>query len=395
MAWPKVRLGEVLNERREMPDAEALALGTIRIISKIGFNKGKIELRSDTATKTGMILVRPGDLVVSGINAAKGAIAIYKKENGEPVAATIHYGAYELRKDRADVAYLWWYLRSAAFREVLLEAVPGGIKTELKASRLLPIEIPLPPFAEQQNIVARIEELTAKIAEASSLRQQATQEAGALLLSAASAMLSASPASGVLSEILLEKPRNGWSARCDNADSGTPVLTLSAVTGFHYDSSAFKRTSEPTDTAAHYWLHPGDLLITRSNSPELVGHVAIYDGSPSPCIYPDLIMKLKVAREVADVRFVWLWLQTVTVRDYIRRHAKGTSPTMKKISQGVVMDIPFPVGIKVADQRRIVSYLDGLQAKVDVLKRLQAETAAELDALLPAILDRAFKGELS
>jgi hypothetical protein len=30
----------------------------------------------------------------------------------------------------------------------------------------------------------------------------------------------------------------------------------------------------------------------------------------------------------------------------------------------------------------------------DVLKRLQAETAAELDALLPAILDRAFKGEL-
>ena len=28
------------------------------------------------------------------------------------------------------------------------------------------------------------------------------------------------------------------------------------------------------------------------------------------------------------------------------------------------------------------------------LKRLQAETAAELDALLPSILDKAFKGEL-
>lgn len=33
-------------------------------------------------------------------------------------------------------------------------------------------------------------------------------------------------------------------------------------------------------------------------------------------------------------------------------------------------------------------------AESDALKRLQAETAAELDALLPAILDRAFKGEL-
>jgi len=52
-----------------------------------------------------------------------------------------------------------------------------------------------------------------------------------------------------------------------------------------------------------------------------------------------------------------------------------------------------------AGQRRIVAGLDALQA--EALKRLQAETAvnntgraaAELDALLPAILDRAFKGE--
>jgi type I restriction enzyme S subunit len=36
----------------------------------------------------------------------------------------------------------------------------------------------------------------------------------------------------------------------------------------------------------------------------------------------------------------------------------------------------------------------GIRAELDALKRLQAETTAELDALLPAILDRAFKGEL-
>jgi type I restriction enzyme S subunit len=40
------------------------------------------------------------------------------------------------------------------------------------------------------------------------------------------------------------------------------------------------------------------------------------------------------------------------------------------------------------------AHLDDLEAKVDRLKALQAQTAAELDALLPAILDRAFKGEL-
>ena len=39
-------------------------------------------------------------------------------------------------------------------------------------------------------------------------------------------------------------------------------------------------------------------------------------------------------------------------------------------------------------------YIKGLQSEVDSLKQLQAETTTELDALLPSVLDRAFKGEL-
>jgi type I restriction enzyme S subunit len=50
--------------------------------------------------------------------------------------------------------------------------------------------------------------------------------------------------------------------------------------------------------------------------------------------------------------------------------------------------------VPISEQRRIVGYLDGLQAKVDALMTLQAETADELAALLPSILDKAFKGEL-
>ena len=48
----------------------------------------------------------------------------------------------------------------------------------------------------------------------------------------------------------------------------------------------------------------------------------------------------------------------------------------------------------IEEQRRIVARLDGLQAQVDRLKRYQVRTAEELDALLPAVLERAFRGEL-
>jgi type I restriction enzyme S subunit len=45
-------------------------------------------------------------------------------------------------------------------------------------------------------------------------------------------------------------------------------------------------------------------------------------------------------------------------------------------------------------QVKIVAALDALQSKLDSVKALQAETAVELDAMLPAILDKAFKGGL-
>ena len=125
--WSVVPLGDVLVERQEEPSSSDLAGGVVRIVSKIGFDDGRIQLRVAGQTKTGMILIRPGDLVLSGINAAKGAIAIYGEENSEPIAATIHYGTYIPRKDRTDVRFLWWLLRSRTFKDLLLQYVPGGI----------------------------------------------------------------------------------------------------------------------------------------------------------------------------------------------------------------------------------------------------------------------------
>ncbi|MEH2013846.1 hypothetical protein [Nostoc sp.] len=256
------------------------------------------------------------------------------------------------------------------------------------------LTIPLPPLLEQRRIVARIEELVGKVEEVRSLRQKSLKQAEALLAASSTKLLNNTFVNGQLLDVLLNKPRNGWSARCNNMPQGIPVLSLGAVTGFLYRETEFKRTSEPVSLDAHYWLKPGDLLITRSNTPELVGHAAIYNGFPYPCIYPDLMMRLEIDESKTDKHFIHHWLASTLVRDYIKSRAKGTSPTMKKISQEVVMNIPFPLDLSVCEQRRIVAYLDELQTKVDTMKRLREQAMKELDALLPSILDKAFKGEL-
>ena len=56
--------------------------------------------------------------------------------------------------------------------------------------------------------------------------------------------------------------------------------------------------------------------------------------------------------------------------------------------------VPFVFQTVLDEQRRIVTYLNDLQAQVDELTTLQGTTQARLDALLPSVLDRAFRGEL-
>jgi hypothetical protein len=280
--WPKIPLGEILSERHEQPSERLLVKGEIRIVEKIGFNEGQIQFRSDYQTKTGMILIKPGDLVVSGINAAKGAIALYDEENQYPIAATIHYGSYIPDKSRINVQYLWRLLRSNTFRDILCEYVPGGIKTELKAKRLLPIPIPLPPLDEQRRIVARIEELAARIEEARELRRRAVEETEALFASTLTRIFYYAPFDDLpvgwswkpLESILLSKndglttgPFGTLLKKSEIQTEGTPILGISNVQSNRF-VPGFKDyvTSDKAEFLSSYKLKTGDIVIARSGT---------------------------------------------------------------------------------------------------------------------------------
>ncbi len=91
-----------------------------------------------------------------------------------------------------------------------------------------------------------------------------------------------------------------------------------------------------------------------------------------------------------DRRFLDFFIRTPYFREQVKAQG-STNYAAIRSSDVLSYKIPLP---PLPEQRRIVAYLDALQAKVDALRRLQAETGAELDALMPAVLDRAFKGEL-
>ena len=109
-----------------------------------------------------MILIKDGDLVISGINVAKGAIGIY---SGEDVIATIRYSSYTFDSNKINVEYFKRFLKSSEFIELLNEQVKGGIKTEIKPKHILALEIQLPDINTQAQIVQHFENVEDDIAD--------------------------------------------------------------------------------------------------------------------------------------------------------------------------------------------------------------------------------------
>lgn len=392
LSWPDVTLSEVLTERRETPNSAALALGEIPIVSKISFEPGQIELRVGTQTKTGMILVRPGDLVVSGINAAKGAVAIWPADAAGQIAATIHYGAYTPRNDRVDVRFLWWLLRSHTFRDLLLKHLPGGIKTELKAKRLLAIPVPLPPLTEQRRIVARIEAFSGSLADANRFRKQSEAACDALgraHLSKQFERLAAAYPVRALGEVSLDIS-DGPHKKPSYVDAGVPFVTVkNMVSGIldlgdvqHItpeDHRVFNRRSR---------AEKGDVLYSKDGATR--GRPCFVD-TDEPFSFFVSVALIKPRRDLLDGRYLCHLLNSGGIRE--RMHLQSRGDMIPHIVLTEIRNFPVPLP-PLEEQQRVVAYLDVLKAQVDELKNVQKQTAAALDALMPSILDKAFRGEV-
>jgi type I restriction enzyme, S subunit len=194
-----------------------------------------------------------------------------------------------------------------------------------------------------------------------------------------------------LGRLLVFGPTNGLSPRASETPTDTKAVTLTATTSGRFDGRYFKYVNVALPEDSHLWLRPGDILIQRGNSWEYVGVAAVYKGPGKAFIYPDLMMKVRTA-DVLDVDFIHLVLNSSSVRSFFRAQATGTSGSMPKINQSVVVDAP--IGLPpVKEQRRIVARVSQLMALCDdleaKLKQAEEDGMQMLDVVIRSICDAA------
>lgn len=381
---PKSRLGEFAQPVRGEIIIDPT--GVYRTIGCHLYGRGIYERETKTGVEikaSRMFSIEKDDLVINRIWAQKGSAGIVPEILGGAVV-TQDFPVWKLNPEKAVPSYIGWYLKTPDFWEECRRHSHGTSGRERLSPKELPnVMFPLPPLDEQHRIVARIEELAALIEEAQGLRVKAREEAEALLPTALARVFTQAdeerwPRKELNQVATVNMGQSPPGDTYNQEGEGLPLLNGPTEFGTKHPEPV-QWTSSPTKIC-----NPGDILICvrgattgRMNWADQVYCI----GRGLAALTPDQSQCLP--------EYVYYFLQHQT--RIILDEARGS--TFPNLPGGKLRAFPIPVPL-FDEQRHIVAYLDHLQAQVDELTALQDTTQAELDALLPSVLDRAFRGEL-
>jgi type I restriction enzyme, S subunit len=393
--WPTAALGEVLRpiDRGEVPAAGvAYRQIGVRLWGEGAYER---EILDGGATKYASLKrVEAGDIIVNKIWARNGSVAVVSGELAGCYASA-EFPTFVARSDGLDPRWFHWITKARWFWQQCEEASQGTSgKNRIRPEKFLEVEIPLPPLEEQRRIVAKLDAIAAEIGKTRTLRQQAGQEANALVAS-------------VLVHLYIEGLARGWvagklgdyvvgdcygsSEKTTEDASGVPILRMGNIQNGRLDTTDLKYLHLPAKDRPRLLLKRGDVLVNRTNSAELVGKCAVFDVDEE-FSFASYLIRLRLDQERADPRLVAALINSPLGRAFMlseKRQMTGQANVNATKLKAFPLALP-----SLDEQRQVVTELDALQAKADTLRRLQGQAGAELDLLMPSLLDRACRGEL-
>ncbi len=390
--WPLVPLGEILDKSNEWvvldPQTEYKEV-TVRLWGRGVILRGVISGSQVAGSRR--LRVHPREFIASRIDARNGAFGLIPAEL-DGAMVTNDFPVFVATKDRLLPEYLGWLSKTRGFVESCKTASEGTTnRVRLKEDKFTRMKIPLPPLPEQRRIVARIERLAAKIEEARELRTQTNLHRELIHVSARHRVFSrlTQQIKTVRIDEIADSRLGKMLSRNQSLDEkATPYLRNANIQWDRLDLRDVHRMEISADEKATFSLLPGDILVCEGGD---IGKSAIWNAEIPGCVYQKALHRVRVDQSIVLPRFM---LHHIFWGAEQGHFADIKTQTTIAHLTGVKLKAYHVVIPSLAEQHHIVAYLDGLQAKANPLKALQSRTAADLDALLPAILDRAFRGEL-
>ena len=346
--------------------------------------------------------------------------------------------------------YVYYFIRQEAFRRIAESEMTGSVgQRRVPADFLRQAVFPLPPLAEQRRIVAKLEQLLAaasatraRLARVPILLKRFRQ---AVLAAACSGRLTADwrqqqpnaePAAQLLERILAER-REKWEAEGRKGkyqepavpdlrdapelpdipeewqtvsfdqiaqfiqygtstkangqeQNGIAMLRMGNIQDGKIDYTHLKYLNKTSDEISAFQLSLGDILFNRTNSPELVGKAAVYEGA-IPAVFASYLVRLRCNYAVS-AQLACYWINSFWGKEWAAR-VKTDGVSQSNINASKLSEMPFPLPPTV-EQQEIVRRVEHLFRLADAIEKRTAAATARADRLTQSLLAKAFRGEL-
>ena len=393
--WRWVKLGEVVDHQRRSIDPRRFPDELFLLYSIPSYDRGKTPERVHGKQIGSNKLLIKGDVCLfSKLNPRIPRAWVVHGTSSHRRVASTEFMQLKPKEGTLDLNYLGKILISKIFLDQVRIDITGatGSRQRLKPNVILNARIPLPPLPEQRRIVARIEELMERVREARRLREEAKKDVDRLMQAA-------------LAEVF---PRPG-----DSLPPSWRWMTLGEV------ARREVKTIKPSDMPDRVFNYLGmeHVAPNQWEEPKPEPRLGVEIRSSVIMFWPGLVLYGKLrpylnkvvvpstegvaSTEFVPIRpdektllpsFLGAFLRSPSFVSYAISNTTGSRQPRIRMDALWNALIPLP---PIPEQRRIVAYLDQIQARVTALKKAQESTEAELHGLEQAILDKAFRGELS
>ncbi|MBC3803997.1 restriction endonuclease subunit S [Acetobacterium fimetarium] len=337
-----------------------------------------------------------GESILLAGNGANVGLALYYEGKFEAYQRT-----YVIQKKKSLLLKYVYYHFKSFWKEYNADKQYGSATNYIKLGNFQEYPIPLPPLAEQQRIVDRIESLFDKLDQAKELIQEALDSfesrKAAILHQAFTGELTKKwrKVNGVGMESWSVKP---LSELCTSFQYGTSKKSLTSGKvvvirmgnlqqgEIRWNNLAYTDDEEDIEK---YLLKKGDVLFNRTNSPELVGKTSVYRGE-FPAIFAGYLIRLK-NNDMLNGYYLNYMMNSQRAKIYCNSvKTDGVNQSNINAKKIAAFEIPH---CSIPEQQEIVRILDDLFAKEQNAKDL-IDLIDQIEAMKKTILGKAFRGEL-
>ncbi len=287
--------------------------------------------------------------------------------------------------------YLYYYLLSPRAKAELdrIHTTTSGLRN-LNITLYLQQKIPLPSISEQNQIVGILEQ-------ADTLRNKRAEAdaKAARILPARFYKIFGDPATNpkkwpvVYLDEVISDTRNGLYKPAEFYGSGISILKMFNIQNGELNLSRVDFIDVTDDEYEAYRLNPGDVLINRVNTPELVGKCAVITEEVGKAVFESKNIRMRVRTNLVTPEFIAAYLNSPFGHGSLRsgvKHAIGMATINNADLRSTRVFLP-PI-----DAQKKWS---GAVSRVRSLTKMSAISSHKIDSIFRNLLNRAFSGDLT